>query len=423
MQDCTVFYFFNSAFMDNIDNWSTGRKLAFRFFMVYFSLYIISLFFSVLFVPVAILLGKMLHIAGPKVANTHNGSGDTTYHYMIVLSIWVLTPVITLIWTIADRRRANYVAHAYWLQVIVRYILMAYLLIYGFGKVFLMQFGPPSLAEMIQPFGYSSPMGLAWKFMGYSYGYSVFTGIAEITGGILLFFRKTRLAGALVSMAVMANVVAMNFFYDIPVKIFSTHLFLMAVFIASADRTRLAGFFLLNRPVPGATGFPAFDKEINTLRVVAKGLVLSVIALIVGFQFNRLGERLAAYEKKPPLYGIYEVEQLVKNNIPIPLLVTDTTLWRHIVIERKWAAIGNMNDDRMLYEVTVDTVKHLFKLNERDKKVSATLHYSVTDTNHLALKGMLLNDSVSIIIKRKKLSDYRLMITGFHWVNERPYNR
>jgi hypothetical protein len=64
-------------------------------------------------------------------------------------------------------------------------------------------------------------MGLLWTFMGASAAYTIFTGLGELVGGLLLTTRRTALAGALVSAAVMTHVAVLNFCYDVPVKLFS----------------------------------------------------------------------------------------------------------------------------------------------------------------------------------------------------------
>jgi hypothetical protein len=50
-----------------------------------------------------------------------------------------------------------------------------------------------------------------------------------VVGGALLLFRRTTTAGALVLIAVLTNIVTLNFSCDVPVKLFSSHLLLMAV--------------------------------------------------------------------------------------------------------------------------------------------------------------------------------------------------
>lgn len=57
-------------------------------------------------------------------------------------------------------------------------------------------------------------MGLLWNFIGASAAYTIFTGVAEVLGGLLLVARRTALLGALVCIGVMSNVVLLNFSYD-----------------------------------------------------------------------------------------------------------------------------------------------------------------------------------------------------------------
>src|SRR5690606_15743476 len=102
------------------------------------------------------------------------------------------------------------------------------------------------LMQLIQPLGDKSPMGLAWTYVGFSPAFSMFAGLAEAAGGMLLFFRRTTLLGALLVAVVMVNVMVMNFTFDIPVKLYSTLLVLMADFLVVPDARRLVQVVLWN---------------------------------------------------------------------------------------------------------------------------------------------------------------------------------
>lgn len=54
------------------------------------------------------------------------------------------------------------------------------MLIHGFAKVFEGQFPFPPLDALNETYANSSPMGLLWRFMGFSKSYSVFAGIGEL---------------------------------------------------------------------------------------------------------------------------------------------------------------------------------------------------------------------------------------------------
>jgi len=107
-----------------------------------------------------------------------------------------------------------------------------------------LQFPFPYLGRLLQPYGNSSPMGLARTFMGYSHGYNYFAGVAEVTAGLLPFFRKTTTIGALLAFVVGAHVVAMNYCFDIPVKLYSTVIVLMAAWLLSDNAQQLVNLFL-----------------------------------------------------------------------------------------------------------------------------------------------------------------------------------
>ena len=134
-----------------------------------------------------------------------NGSGDTTYNYVSLLVFVILSVLATVIWSIIDRRRPSYNQALEWLIVLIRYYVIYQMVIYGLAKLFYMQFQPPRFTRLLQPYGESSPMGLLWTFMGYSKGYTMFTGFGELVGGLLLLVRRTRTLGALVVFGVMSK--------------------------------------------------------------------------------------------------------------------------------------------------------------------------------------------------------------------------
>jgi hypothetical protein len=93
-------------------------------------------------------------------------------------------------------------------------------------------------------------------FMSHSYGYSAFVGTAELVAGVLLCFRRTATLGALIGAATLLNVVFLNVFFNVGVKLWSSNLLLMSGFLVALDARRLANFFALNRPVLPASNAP-----------------------------------------------------------------------------------------------------------------------------------------------------------------------
>ena len=139
------------------------------------------------------------------------------------------------------------------LRTYLRYVLALTMLGYGLHKAgfistqFTMD-GLPNEYQLNRTYGDSSPMGLLWTFMAASPAYTFFAGLGEVIGGLLLVFRRTTTLGGLVVSGVMLNVVMMNFCYDVPVKQFSIHLLMMAVFLLLPEFPRIANVLVWNRP-------------------------------------------------------------------------------------------------------------------------------------------------------------------------------
>lgn len=221
--------------------WGPVKRALFRFLFSYLVLYNLPFLLNVVPVYGEILRQSYMeiwrvvplwvgeHVLGVEVRYRSSGGGDSTYTYVLLFCYLILALAVTAVWTLLDRRRANYARLHEGLRVYVRFALATAMILYGAYKVIPEQFGTPFPSDLLQPIGESSPMKLLWTFMGASIPYVIFTGVAEMLGGLLLVARRTTLLGALVCIAVMSNVVMLNLSYDVPVKLHSSHLLLMAV--------------------------------------------------------------------------------------------------------------------------------------------------------------------------------------------------
>ncbi len=147
-----------------------------------------------------------------------------------VLCFLVIAAVGTIVWSLLDRNRPNYQRLQKWFMVYLRLVLATTMIPYGATKIFPWQFPAPTLSKLVQRYGDSSPMGLLWTFMGASRSYSFFGGATELLAGMLLVVPRLATLGALVCIGVMSNVLMLNLGYDVPVKLGSIHLLLMAGF-------------------------------------------------------------------------------------------------------------------------------------------------------------------------------------------------
>lgn len=210
-----------------------------------------------------------------------NGSGDSTAGWLQLALLVALSLVATVVWSVADRRRTDYPRLRQWLHVYLRFAVGTIMIGYGLAKVYHSQFPFPSPAKLEQPYGDASPMGLLWTFMGFSGSYNVFTGLAETVPALLLFFRRTATLGAIALVVVMANVVALNFCYDVPVKIYSTELMLASLYIAGPRLRALFDVLVAERAVAAPSSPPLFAAQ-PRLGLAARLVAVAFACYLVG---------------------------------------------------------------------------------------------------------------------------------------------
>jgi hypothetical protein len=299
------------------------------------------------------------------------------------------------------------------------------MIIYGAMKVIKVQFYGPTLDRLYQPFGDASPMGLLWTFMAASEGYNVFTGLGEILGGVLLTTRRTTSLGALVCIAVMTHVVALNFCYDVAVKLFSLHLLGMAIFLAAHDLRRLANVFLLNRPTGPADLRPLFRRP--WLHRAALTLRTALVAAFVTWQLYgayRMRSEMGDWAPPSPLRGIWAVEEFAVDGVVHPLS-SDPSRWRRVFIDgHKTLGIQFMSDSRERFNLELDADASTLTLKKRDISGWQTVvTYARPEPELLILEGEFDGRQVRARLRQAEIPEFRLLSRGFHWINECSYNK
>lgn len=418
--------------------WSNPKKIAFRLCFLYFALYIfftpnndlplIDLFYEQLdkllqsFIP-----WFSKHVFGytGEMPMGPSGSGDSTYDYMLWFFSIILAVAGTIIWSLLDRHRKSYNTLYYWIRVIVRYYLFYTMVIYGSYKVIKLQFPYPSLTRLVQPYGDSSPMGLAWTYMGYSGTYNYFTGFAELLGGILLLTRRTTTPGAIVCLGVMSNVFMINMGYDVPVKLLSFNTILMSLFLIWKDAKKLAAFFFQNKPtLPSDIGTPYTSRKARIILGSFKWLIVAFVLISTFWGAISAQKMYGEKAPKPPLYGIYYTEDFTKNTKTVIPLTTDTTRWKRLIIPNsRMATIQLLNDSTQRLLLKIDTVAKTVELTPLTDTLAKRNFTYKSEPPYLTMSGIVKNDTFNIRLKRFDEKQFLLMKRGFHWVNEFPFNR
>jgi uncharacterized membrane protein YphA (DoxX/SURF4 family) len=345
---------------------------------------------------------------GRSVFGLTGGPNDAGARWALVQQlVAILIAVgVAAVWSVASRRTEYRRLHG-WARVILRYYVAVIVLVYGGLKVINLQFPPLTLAQISQPLGNLSPMGLLWTFMGYSPAYTMFAGLGEVVGAFLLFFRRTTTLGALILIGVMSNVALMNYAYDVPVKQLSTNLLLAAMVLVAPDARRLFDVLVRNASSVPADLSVVFPRWLARVRRVVKPLVI-VVATVGPLAFSW---RLQSLLRRPPLYGLYEVDQFVRNGVVVPPLTTDSTRWRAISFSRpETMAIRLMSDSLRSLSATVDTSAHRITYRSvSGRALRGDFVYEQLATG-LRVRGVEQADSIDVTLRRVDVAKaYRLM--------------
>jgi hypothetical protein len=408
--------------------WRFATKVAFRYAFVYFGLYVIctQMISGLVRLPnwgapnlstvppmstlVRWVIRHVFH--DTRTLAMVGGSGDKMFDWVLALCLLLIAAVLTCVWTVVDRRRANYARLHRWFRVFLRFALGSTLISYGAAKAIPLQMPAPSLTRLLEPYGNFSPMGVLWYSIGASRPYEMFTGSVELLCGILLFIPRTQLLGASLALASTAQVFALNMTYDVPVKLLSFHLVMMSLTLLIPDVRRVCQ--------------AVFDHRVKWIAAAAQ-VVFGAYLVGLALHNSALSWRgpFGGGAPRPPLYGIWEIDRMTINGVEREPLVTDYERWRRVVIQvPNGISFWRMDDTFFGRAATVDVDAKTISLPPAtNTQGSSRFTFEQPDAEHLVLDGEFDGRAVRMethLLDRQKLL---LVNRGFHWIQELPFNR
>jgi len=289
---------------------------------------------------------------------------------------------------------------------------------YSFSKFYHSQFSPAGLYTLNKPYGDFIPFGLAWTYMGHSYGFNLFMGIAELLG-VLLLFRKTKEIGAIISIGTVLNIMAVNYFYDAPVKLLSTHLLVMLLFLLAPSFSNLIKIFF-----KGGTGKMYYQKRPDFKKSIWNLLLnITKYAVIIGMVVTQIVERedrkkqpwYRSEANKSAMHGWYDVDEFYKNGEELTHF-RDSIRWDFMMIEQSFAGMETMNGKYTSYKFELDTTQQVIQFEAyRDSTDLFTIHYQELDSTY-QFDFVQNTDSIRFFAKRKTEDDYLLNSKPFRWI-------
>lgn len=406
--------------------WHPLTRIAFRFCFVYFGLFCL-LFAQIVFVYAGILtrwlpqdavIWQMTviepifswvghHVFGVKaVLHRDSNSGDQTVVWVMVFVLFVVAAGATLIWSLLDRRRLDYDRLYAWFAMFLRLSLAGQMLFYGVAKVIPTQMPSPPLAALLQPFGELTPMAVLWLQVGTSHPYEIALGAVEVAGGLLLFWNRIALLGALISAMAMAQVFLLNMTYDVPVKVLSSHLLLVSLFLVAPHIGRLANVLVLQRPAEPLTS-PALFQSTRADRAASAVVTLLAVWVTTGI----VVEGWSAWREygdgrpKPELYGIWAVTEFTADGVSRPPLTTDETRWQRVVFDEPGVITYQLMDGELVQAPAGEMAVRFERLGP----------------DRLRAVGDLDGSHVMMSLQQVDLDTFTLRSGGFHWVQDYPH--
>lgn len=346
-------------------------------------------------------------------------TSDAALRWVTLAILLTLSILVTMAWSVLDRKRNHYAGLLGWLRLIIRIALGVALLRYGFIKVFPIQFPPPPLAVLNESVGNSSPTMLFWSLYGLHPGFEMILGWIEVLAGLLLLFRRSAFGGAVLAALVMGNVALLDLVFDVPVKLYSLSLEAMALVLLVPEGRRLWWLFTSRQVLVDEVEWgPELPQKMGSVLLLGCELL---VALLACWQFvtgtrSVWQMKTAAMGSPSTITGGWAIEEHAARlvggdgspvvsiyfdpNSDTYLRTSNGSLWRsRAVYDRQQHRL------RILYEVV-----GMWMFNVQQ-----------SDADHLILIpiGPTAAQLTALHLTRIPLAhDYLLLNQRFHWIDE-----
>jgi hypothetical protein len=411
---------------------------------------LVLIFFIILFIPYDLNLYHSLNGGGVSFQNLFQIATYRTsfiseslyvgnhlegyYNWLIAL---LLALVGAIVWGFLKKEQPikEYNQLYYWLRVALRYRLALAIIFTGVVKLFPIQIPEPTLSDFHTPYGNF----LLWKMYYLTNAvssalYIPSLGILEIIGGLFLLNRKTVTIGAGLLIALLTNIVIVNYVYEIGEQVYSSFLLLIALVIILPDVPGLYNLLFLEKTTQYKEFSPIFSKLVYKLRSVFQVVFLLTITGFTVLTFVSWKDTNYPFPKTKgiaDIKGVYNVKEFNYKGKILPYSITDSLRWQNVVFE-EWNTISIRNnipvkidslkprivfqeDAKRNYEQLGNSGRHFFSyehnekkgkyslklVDKSDTKLKYTFSLEKRNKNELLLKGIdVKGDSLNITLQR-----------------------
>lgn len=305
----------------------------------------------------------------------------------------------------------------YWLRTFLSYYIALQMLLYGFNKVFKYQFYLPEPNTLYTNVGEIPRDLLFWTVMGTAYGYTVFAGLLEVLAALLLLFRRTRLVGGLLTIILLANISAINFGFNISVKIYTLFYILFTGIILFPHIARLYAFLLQNRWVERSDWEPTYNRfptrlAYANIKTMIVGLFL-LESLYPYFKANNFNDDQHA---RPAFHGAYEADSFVQSAVSYPDESIYPWRWSKAFVHRRgYFVVQYQNGKTQDYEFTYSEEEGFFELTNTSTQQASRLNYFALPDGSLRLEGVLDKEPLQVFLDKLDWRSLPLLQHEFYW--------
>lgn len=277
---------------------------------------------------------------------------------------------------------------------------------YGLDKLFKQQFYLPEPNLLFTPLGHLDKDILYWSTMGVSRSYNIFLGMVEIVPAILLLFKKTRTIGAIIAVGVLMNIVAINFSFDISVKMFSTILLLLSIYLA------WPGIKIISTSLVSGRNIQNPEEEDHQTRsrqqYWTKTLIISLIILESLYPHLKRGNFNDDLAPRPLLHGAYEVISVSSNN-KAPYI-------KRVFIHRDGYLIFQDNYDEMEdFKMEINSAKNEILISEYSGQTNV-IQFSYDKKNDILTIDLPFDNKRKLNCRKINTQKLPIMEEHYHWL-------
>ncbi|HAA11728.1 MAG TPA: hypothetical protein DCE41_08540 [Cytophagales bacterium] len=343
---------------------------------------------------------------------TRNGF-DSMYDFSRFALIGLMALVGSAIWMLIERSTRRTVDGWLWsfTRTLLRYHVGFTLIMYGVAKVVPIQFGSLDLNTMETTLGEQTGMQFLWNFMSYSRFYAGISGWIEVIGGILLLFRRTTLAGAVLTAIAMTNVVLLDIGYDVSVKMFAVHLFLMNLVILGPHYRMFWQVLIQQKAVAPTQESTRFTDRLGRAYLPIKGILLLAFAITSITEHRDILEQVTGGDMQYAQHIDVTLHVVNGDTLAGP---DKNQFWKSITVSPwsyypNWLQVKQPDNPYNYYVFTMDTVQQTIEFypSRGDSTDLYQFQYR-EEENTVTWEGTHGTDTLYLEGTRKRLEDYRL---------------